>query len=234
MRRKGTIYLAVILAAASICGATNLVTNPGFETMEVTQGGFPTTYGDWNGEHSSIVGTTSGITPLEGQQMLQFEGTTFTDHSDATTCTIYQLINVSTYADLIASGQAYATASAYFNRVAGDAQTDTLFGIAILACTGQTSAFESLRTTFPIAGLNFATDSNPATWEQVIVQMVLPTNTDYIAIGLYMNEDVYNDYVSPEFDGHFADMSSVTIVPEPATTLLLSIGICLIRRKLRD
>jgi hypothetical protein len=234
MRRECGLIVVIIFTVASACSAVNLATNPGFETTETTQGGWPSTYGDWKGDHSAIVSTTSGINPFEGSQMLQFMGTSSTDHGSSTTCQIYQIVDVGSFADLIASGQGLASASAYFNRVAGDSQTDTLFGIAILACTGEPSTFASQKTTAPVAGLNFVTDDNPNTWELASVQMLLPTNTDFIAVGIYMNEDIYNDTFEPEFDGHFADIVSVTIVPEPATTLLLSIGICLIRRKLRD
>ena len=71
MRIKYGLIAVTILAVASLCNGANLVVNPGFETSATTSGGWPSTYGDWNGDHSSIVvGPSSGINPPEGSQII--------------------------------------------------------------------------------------------------------------------------------------------------------------------
>lgn len=219
IKRKSEFVLAIIFVTASFCGAENLVVNGGFETTETTGGGWPSIYGDWRGDYSSIVGASDGIVPLEGSQMLKFMGTSFRGASSGNSCQVYQIIDVSSFRELIAAGQATASMSAYFNRVAGDVQTDTEFYVQIHAYEGDPSTFPSRWETYGYdATLAYVdnilfTDSNPATWEQCEVQLALPPNTDFILIASNVTEDIYNDSSYPEFDGHFADAVSVTIVP---------------------
>lgn len=164
--------------------------------------------------------------------MLQFLGTSYNDTGPGTTCQIYQLIDVGAFADLIAAGQAIASASAYFNRVAGDAQTDTRFDVGILAYSGAPSSFPSIKgSPLAFASNPLYTDGAPSTWERTEAQLILPTNTDFIAVGVYVGEDIYDDISAPEFDGHFADSVSVEIVPEPMTLLLLGLGTVMLRRR---
>jgi hypothetical protein len=217
---------AIVLASASFCKSENLAVNSGFETYESTEGGWPSSYGDWKGDASSIVGATAGITPLEGGQMLKFTGSSFTGTSSATACQVFQVIDVSGYSELIAGGEAVISASAYFNRVAGDAQTDTQFYVVINAYQGDPSTFPSqmdgstylVRISTPIY-----TDGDPGTWELCSTELALPVNTDFVVIGLYANEDVYNDSVLPEYDGHFADSVNCEIILEGIDLVIASL-----------
>lgn len=229
-----------ILCLAAVGNAANLVVNPGFETTEPTSGGLPSIYGDWKGDYSAIVSSTSGIAPMEGSKMLQFQGTDFGGSGgSATTCDIFQIVDISGYQSLIASGSAIAVASTYFNRVLGDAQTDTKFGLNIMAYDGLPSTFPSRFATSGYDSAlsynyedNFYADSLHETWEMVNVTLNLPANTTFLVINLAVGENVYNDISYPEFDGHFVDNVSLQVVPEPATALLLSIGFAgLISRK---
>lgn len=63
-------------------------------------------------------------------------------------------------------------------------------------------------------------------------QFALPSQTTFVALGLFIYEDVYNDNYYPEFDGHFADAVFVEIVPEPATLILFALGAMMLRKKL--
>ncbi len=235
IRLLAIVIMAVLIASSGQpCSASNLVVNSGFETTETTGGGLPTTYGDWNGDYSSIVSATSGITPLEGSKMLKFMGTSFYGNASSVACEVVQLIDVSQYAGLIDSGNAVANASVYFNRVAGDAQTDTRFSMYIAAHQGSTSSYETQKDTeawLLCVSNSIISDNNPATWERLDVQMTIPTNTDYLAIEVYADENIYNDLSGTEFDGHFADQVSLQITPEPATLLLLGLGAVMLRRK---
>ncbi|UCE98697.1 MAG: LamG domain-containing protein [Planctomycetota bacterium] len=212
MKKQVMFVLAVIFAVSALSNAQNLVVNPGFETPETTGGGWPSTYGDWNGDYSSIVGASAGIIPLEGSKMLKFLGSSHGGSGgSANSCQVFQIINVSSYAQEISVGKVSVAASAYFNRIAGDSQTDTKFYVSIFAYAGEPSSFPWQWETSPDGGKlaradGFVySDGDPATWEQGQTQLALPTNTDFVIIGVNANEDIYNDYSLPEFDGHFAD-----------------------------
>jgi hypothetical protein len=205
--------------------------------VESTSGGPSGSYGDWNGDYSAIVTATSGITPMSGSRMLQFKGTSHGDSGSSTGGEVYQVIDISSYQTLVASGNAKAPASVYFNRVAGDAQTDTLFGLILMAYDGSPSTFPSR---WESSGYSSAlvwmqagglySDSLAETWEQLDLSLNLPANTSFLVVKISISEDVYNDTGYPEFDGHFADNVFVEIIPEPATILLLSLGGLVLRR----
>ncbi len=222
---------ASLFVVSSGIGA-NLAVNPGFETMETTSGGWPGSYGHWNGDYSAIVGETGGITPYEGNSMLQFKGTSFNGAGSATTCQVYQLIDITQYASLVSDGQATVKASALFNRVQN---SDTQFGITIYAMPGNPSDFSANRSQYyDIAPVNFSSDNDTNSWEACSAQLLLPSQTNYIAVLLGALEDVDNDYSYPEFDGHFADAVSVEIVPEPATIAFLLSGFIILKKKRHD
>lgn len=234
-----TVLLLAVLCLSGAGNAANLVVNPGFETAEGTSGGLPNSFSDgWKGDYSAIVGPNSGITPLEGSKMLQFLGTSFNDSGSTDTSDIFQIIDISSCQELIATGNAKAEASVYFNRVAGDAQTDAKFAFVVMACDGLPSTFPSRFRTY---GYDFAlsydwvidfySDSLPDTWEEVKINMDVPVNTTFLVVNIDAGETTYNDLNYPEFDGHFADNVSVQIVPEPSTMILLAAGIFGLRRR---
>lgn len=76
-------------------------------------------------------------------------------------------------------------------------------------------------------------DGDPLTWENISVDLILPIETDFIAIDVLAGENIFNDASGEEFDGHYADAVSLTIIPEPATLLLVGLGALTLRRKHR-
>jgi len=50
---------------------------------------------------------------------------------------------------------------------------------------------------------------------------------NFIAVDLFACENIVNDAIAPEFDGHFADGVSmtVTVIPVPGAVILGSIGL---------
>ncbi len=223
-RTAQVLFLGLVSLGVSVSAHAEMVTNSGFEVAEPTldpgNGITLTAFGDWDGDRSTIVTAENGITPLEGSQMLRFDSAGETPASGLHTSQVYQAIDVSAYSSVIAAGQAEATASAWFNRVPGDAETDTLMGMWIFAVHG----------TLPFTGTNYVgaqlqtvfTDGDVGTWEEVTSRFLLPTTTDYVVICIEADEDVFNDVSVPEFDGHYADMVSFTVVPEPSTIAFLS------------
>jgi hypothetical protein len=107
----------------------------------------------------------------------------------------------------------------YYNRVAGNARTDTLNGVSLLAYSGpQAQHFRLSQRNASIArgGAGIHTDADPATWEKLAVGLRLPKNTDFLVIQIQAAEDVYNNLKGVEFDGHYAESTFVTLVADEA------------------
>ncbi len=231
------IFAVAVSGFVSLSNAVNLITNSGFEISEPTSGGLPSVARDWKGDYSEIVSAKLGITPLSGSKMLQFKGTSYSGYSSSDTCQVYQIIDVSSCYDLIRTGHARATAKVYFNRVAGDAQTDTVMGYDFMAFDGTPSSFPSRWSSdyynAPLAYHNVSMycDSSASTWQFLETTMSLPRETTFLVICLKALENVYNESSSAEFDGHFADNVSVEVIPEPATVSFLLAAAGLLRRK---
>jgi len=181
-----------------------------------------TTTGVWTIDRGSYQGAQNGITPFLGTNMLRFDET-------ATASTdIYQLVDVSSFSSLIATGGVSFTLSAYFNSPLAHQ-----FGLTMLAyfetstpvqaVSGGSGGFDAI-TQPPAVTL----DANTATWQQLTLSYTPPAGTHFIAIGLNSRVDGHPSYA----DG--VDFIA-TVVPEPSITTLLSLGIsglCL-RRKTR-
>ena len=179
--------------------------------------------GYWKGDPATIVQSQDGITPLDGNSMLQFLDI---DHGQLNN--IWQLVDITPYASIIADGQQTAEVTASFNRIAGDATTHWGFQLALYAYDGDPSEFPGIPLVTEYTHLN--SDSDLGTWESLTTTIpLLPSNTTYLAVGVFATRNIANDF---EFDGHYADAVSLTVTPEPATLSLLALGgLALIRKR---
>jgi len=214
------------VAVLSVPAGATILANGGFEEADCAQG-IPTAFGYWTGNDiAEVVGPENGIAPFEGTRMLRFITTGGQGNTTTTTSNINQAIDLSPWNALIETGRAELIVSGWFNRIHVDDWTDTLFGIEVGAYAG---ALEDLAST----GLNppysrtvwLETDRATDTWELVGKKFVLPDWTRFVVVEIMAHENVYNDIAGQgEFDGHYADMISLEIVPEPGTLLLLGLG----------
>ena len=219
--KKLLTYLSffLLLLGASTANA-DLLVNPGFETIESTDDHYPTAFGDWSGDLSEIVITENGITPLEGSQMLHYISAAHSgDTSELRASDVYQLVDLSTFRSDIDAGLLTASASAFFNRIQGDEETDTLFLIELYAFSGTPDNFSnqfdnSQWLSWTDHRFYLLTDNNLNTWEKLTATLPLPPETDYLAINIYPLENVFNDVLdgTVEFDGHYADMVSFSLI----------------------
>jgi len=236
-RAMQVLGIGIVLWHSGIIRAGNLLANPSFETALSTSGGsgdWPSDVGYWSGDNSQIVDVSDGIAPLDGTNMLQLlnaGGPIATSYHGSE---VTQLVDVSTFHSDIAQGKLLVIASAYFNRVSGDAETDTAFGVRIRACSGSPTTFRASRVEITRVDNFISSDGDLATWERASVELLLPEGTDYIGIDIYADENVRNDTSGIEFDGHYADAVLVKAVPEPTTLALLALGgMALVRRRKR-
>lgn len=234
--RGSILSIAAFTFILSLVGSTtaaNLIVNPSFEVPEPTNDSDPTQFGDWTDELSAIVGAEQGITPRTGQYMLSFLGAALQGAGPGEGgSSVAQLVDLSPYAGLIATGNARINAAAFFNRVDLDAQTDTQFFLTITAYTGLPANFPATKSVFLArAQMSVITDDDLATWELLSASLNLPVGTDYVDVRLIAFENVFGDSTLPEFDGHYADDVFVSIVPEPATSAALAVVALALYRK---
>jgi len=210
------MQLVFIAGTATICHAQALVC-PGFETC-ASQSTLPNSTGNWAGDVNEVTATAQGIVPAAGTQMLRF---IYTSESSAqpcpscggTGCDVWQLVDLSPLSALVATGAINARASAQFNRVSGDAQTDTAFNIALRSYSGIPAGFPSNYLNFLAnAATTLNTDGIPETWELATVSASIPSAATFVAFLMSAVENVHNDTGpgATEFDGHFADKASLT------------------------
>jgi hypothetical protein len=219
-------FLAVIGVAAIGASAASaaLVINPGFETLESTLGR-PSSYGDWGDNVSQIVSAENGVTPRDGSRMLKFIATGPDGPDVGTGGSVYQLLDLSSIAASIASGQALVTASAFFNRAFAGAETDTQFVVSLTAYAGSPAGFPAFPAPLATMTVSLFSDGDALTWELLETSLLLPTDTTYVSLLLAAVENVVNETASPEFDGHYADsVVGIGQIPEPSGWLLVVSG----------
>ncbi|GAJ14389.1 unnamed protein product, partial [marine sediment metagenome] len=137
----------------------------------------------------------------------------------------------------IDGGLATANASAWYNRVAGDSQTDSGFNLIIYAFAGSPASYLTQLingTWLDSSSGGVITGGDAARWEQGSTSLLLPAGTDFLSLRIMAVENIFNDGTMPEFDGHYADATylDIDVIPEPATLgLLLVGGLAMLRRR---
>ena len=191
----------------------NLLINPGFETQEDIPSDLPADFGYWARDYSVITTATDGVAPRSGDRMVRFINATpgtMGPYLNNKAGELHQLVDVSSYSDLIAAGDALALSFASFNRIPGDDQTDTLFRLVVRAYAGDPDTYPVQNTGYTELAkttTEIYTDDLPDTWQRIAIDMPIPVGTDFISVLIYAGEDVFDDGPGApmDFHGHFAD-----------------------------
>ena len=213
----GLVAAGCLLVLAGGAHAQQLA-NPGFESGPILSE-IVEEFGVWSVDGGTAVGPTQGITPLEGAKMLKFQETApFCQRTDpcawGTRACVGQLVDLSPVRALIESGNARIVVSAAFNRIAGDAQTDTEFLLTVRAFDwGSLGGFRTECLNYrwwPVEGeASLISDDLPETWERAEVVIRLPwwdSDVNFVYVFVRAKENVFDNLVyGEEFDGHFAD-----------------------------
>lgn len=190
--------------------------NPGFESGPILSE-IVEQFGVWSVDGGTAVGPTQGITPLEGAKMLKFQETApFCQRTEpwawGELACVGQLIDLAPLRGLIQTGNARVVVSAAFNRIAGDALTDTEFLITVRAFDRPTlDGFRTecldYRSWLNLDGdVSLISDPWPLTWQRAQIVVNLPWNSTFVYVFVRAKENVHRDWVyGEEFDGHFAD-----------------------------
>jgi hypothetical protein len=213
---------AMVLASIAFptTSSAALLGNGGFESATPTLIGAPEVVGVWYSDAAARVSADNGITAVEGLMMLRFDSTsTSTSAGSLTSADLHQSVDVSSLSSFIQTGTAIATLSGQFNRVAGNAQTDTELDLRIIAKSG---VLGSATTLLGTGFVPFLSDGDPATWQTFQIPLLLPSDTTLIQVDVTAVENIQNNTsgTRTEFDGHYVD-NLVLTVPEPATGALI-------------
>lgn len=213
-----------------------LVINGDFETSTMESGNLvPAGAGIWDGDVFSTPGAVGNISPLGGNQMLQFEGVGF-DRSNPGSCCfsdVAQFLDLSAFSTEIATGTTFVSAEAFFNAIEPRSNNTYDFLLSLRAFSGEIP--DSIPSATPLAEANstLSADNDPATWEESGFNLDLPSETTHLQLLLsaFETDEAGDEQAQPGglFPGSFADNVSATLkfsdtdtsVPEPSITLAL-------------
>ena len=223
---KNLILISLFVCAAfiTVSAKANLLVDPGFESNPLTTDVAvintpnPMLPGVWGQENSTIVGAEFTVTPAQGVNMLRMENTgSYTQ--------TFQATDVTSYAALIDAGGATVNINALFN--ANPKIPAALGGIGVSFFTA--SNYGSL-TSFISNTLTL--DNAPGTWQPISVSGTIPAGTRWLLSQVYFQDSTLQGAPpDPTYYGGYVDAADLTIVPEPATMVLLGIGALSLMRK---
>jgi len=209
---KWTIAIVATLAVSVFAPSAQAgLVNGDFETTEnITTGGWPETFGDWVGDAASFVGTNKGISPQSGSQMIRFDGSDYRGaHPTNVESQLGQLVDLT---PTQGNGTHTAEFSGWFNRVSGDAQTDTEFRVEMYAMQGNPANSTNMRVNDTYLEKRQSTfQAAPNNWQELSTAMLIPNGTDFLLVFAVAVENVFNDASNPEYDGHYGDNFQLNI-----------------------
>ena len=207
----------------------NLLQHSGFERGTELKIGNITDVGIWHGDVCQIVGDQKTVRPYAGDGMLLFQSTSADAGNDAErgktrASQLSQWIDLTPYKNAIQDGRVQARLSARFNRVAGDAQTDSQFSIHLESFDVEPNEAQHLQTSRQRLARSrtiheLLSDSNPESWERLEAILAVPANSRYLHVMILAFENVTNNAdLDPEFDGHFADDLEFQLLIAPTSS----------------
>lgn len=228
--------IALLLFSASVAWSEYLA-NPSFETPTATgrtPAGIPDTFAYWGYDWAEYRTAENGITPLDGSRMLRFMyslpfGSVNPSRFGASE--IIQLFDLTTLPDYSASTTYRVYATAHFNRVTGDSETDSLFDVTLGGWTGNPVNFPNTYSDpLRYQTKQIESDDNPLTWESITSTIKTQPGMNYLSVRLAAVENIVNDMqgAGTEFDGHYVDKVSLQIVAIPEVSSLALVACILV------
>jgi hypothetical protein len=220
---KSTILFVLLIAAfVSPTAHANLLTDPGFEANPLTTdfnvlNNFVGYQGQWGQELSTITGVDGGVTPAQGAKMLRMA------YTGGVTTQAFQTIDVTSSAAVIDAGSATINLNALFTT--GPNLSGALAGVYVSFFT--LSNYGSITSTI---GNTLNLDNSANTWQPISVNGAIPVGTRWLLAQVaYANVSLLSSdgTVNPGY----VDAADLTLVPEPATLGLLTLGALALRRR---
>lgn len=220
----GAKRLLLSLALAASAGAAanaSLLTDPGFESNPVVNiitvlSDFTTFQGVWGNEVGGVVTTENGITPFQGVRMLRM------DDDGLVTTQCLQVVDVSSYAALIDSGNAVASGSAWFNAASTPGFINGQGGVSVSFFSA--ANFGSSLGNSPVAYIGM--DGDAHTWQLSSINQPIPVGTRWMFLQVAFDNSTM--FGNPGY----VDAAELNIVPTPGTALIAGIaGLAALRRR---
>jgi len=140
--------------------------------------------------------------------MLQFLTTTPTPESkEKIGAQVWRVIDLQEVQGKLGRRPERVRLTGWCNRVAGDENTDTKFMFELGGRAGSQENFEWAEHVTIRSQGELLSDSNPASWERIDVELQIPSSLRFLVVMLSAQENVKNDFGPNvrEFDGHFVD-----------------------------
>ncbi|MEW4564469.1 hypothetical protein AB1K70_18155 [Bremerella sp. JC770] len=185
--------------------------------------GIPTTVDNWSGDFTNVVASRDGLTPVDGDKMLQILRADYQGkpEPDGSYCgDLYRLIDVRSLAKQVATGDTVVRASAMFNMTAQPQHENFRHNVSIMAVTSDLIANENLFDAATIVEYSLASasrqslrlDNDPQTWELSECELRLPPETEYVMVYVAISYGhSKNDLRRITFPGHFIDDIRVSL-----------------------
>jgi hypothetical protein len=218
-----SLLVSIMLMSVS-ANAVNLLVDPGFESNPLTtftaviNSPFAMLPGVWGQENSTIVGTEFTVVPPQGTKMLRMDYTgSYTQTGQAT--------DVTSYAAIIDSGGATVNMSALFN---ANPKIGAALGVVAVSFF-TTSNYAS--NTPPYLTASTTLDNSPNTWQTISLSIPIPVGTRWLLSQVaFLDSTLQGVPPDTSFYGGYVDAADLTIIPEPATMILLGIGGLILRK----
>lgn len=184
--------------------------------------GMPRTADIWAGDFSAISSALDGITPADGERMLQFlrgdhEGLSkpLSHSSD-----VLHLVDVRPYRKEFADGNAVVQLTTLFNAVPTAPSDPTYCALTIFALDAELAGSPDLVLSRDSLAYSRSSrvwlDGDRSTWQLASNELRVPPETEYLMIRVGVSYDVKQHPQHPEnFAGHFADNLRMVLAHRP-------------------
>ena len=179
-----------------------------FNSLGYLPTGKPTRPDHWSGDFSRTVGPSLGVSPRGGAGMLQLISTSDGERAgDNVAGELWRIVDLENIRRKMGRNPSQVHLSGWFNRIAGDAETDTQFMISIAAyqALGENLSWENA---VPLKSQTVVlSDRDEQTWERADLQISVSPSTRYLAVMIGAYENIHDDVDGgkAEFSGHFVD-----------------------------
>ena len=188
--------------------------------------GVPQEFGTWSGDHAELATAKAGIVPRTGTRMLRLLRSDWEGENSPLSHVGDQLrvIDLAAHRAEIESGRAVAHAEAWFNQVAPGTGEELAGGVTLFAFARDPRLYrgENWKAWYEghlgLSGQQQErTDTDPATWERVAVDMALPTATRFLVVHIRVNRTKPEPTATPvTFAGSYVDDVKADLRLRPA------------------
>jgi hypothetical protein len=202
-----------------------------FETGDQPQvTGIPNKINAWSGDITQLSPRKCHVEPLSGETMLQFMSADYEGKPNpgGYIADVYRLLDLRDYQEQLSESQSVIQISANFNSCKYSKEKELLYSISLYAIDHESLDDNLISNRVNLQDVSLATsqrsreilDRDPQTWQQSVVELRLPPDTEYVLVRIAVahsrkNKNL-NDY---EFDGQFLDLVNVSLIHNPLQNL---------------